>query len=1106
MVKKIQAEMSTKIALDLMGATQSIKGLTSAVKSSQSAWKSQEAMFKSTGESVKAAETRYDGLGKAIGNQEQKIELLKKRQSELQGNTKETAQAYLKYQEQIDKAKTQLASMQGQQERAKSAMEYQNSGLAKLQSSYRETSRVSQSYVERLQAEGKTAEANKARISGYKNSITNLTKQLQLQEKELSRVATESGQTSSAYAKQKVRVNETAASLAKARNNMDNLNDEMKKANPSIFTRMKTAITGMNKEGAKTHSLFKSVLSANLITNVIQSGWSKLTGAIGSAKDSAMAYATAQQTMNATWLTLTGNAKQGQKMVDMTNQMAVSAANSTDMVDSMNQKFFAINKNADKTKELTQSVLTLQDAFGQSDDAVMNFSTQFAQMLANGKVGAQDMMSFVNTFPVLRTNLLKTEQQITGNHKMSMKQMNDLMSAGKISSEVMSKVLQDTAKQYGAATENFGKTIPGMTRTIKSQMPVLMGEITKPLLNAQNPVMATISGWVTSSKTSGMFKTLGKTFSDGLNGTINAFMGDGKGAANSVVNSLNASIEKLNSGIDIMFTYLRDHASDIKRIGSDSWEIVKALGSGVWDVFKATLSTINQLLGNTSKSGKEARDPLKQIKDILDWMVEHKSGIRAFGSVLAGLWMTKKVVGFGSAIHSVYTNLKKMTGLDLSGLKDNLGSLTSGDSFKGIGQSIKSAGGLKGLSTAGKIGTGLAGAGIAVDAGVDIYTAITSKNKTEKFEKYGSGIGKAIGGGIGLFFGGPLGAAVGTKIGGLIGKWGGQGSKKFMDGWNKSTKKKPEDWLAGLGWDAHKMSTKIGRWWDSVRKMNVAEQKKQQNEQIKANREAQKAWNSFWSKINKGWGSFWSGVHDKASSGMSKVKSVTESGVNWVALKFKNGWSGIKTTTSSVFQGVHDAISSPMEKARSAVATAIAKIKGLFDFKISWPHIPLPHFSISGSANPIDWIKKHETPHVSVEWHANGGLLDRPTLLGITGKTMHIGGEAGPEMIMPLSVSKASRSWQLLGQAVNHINRQNQSQINVSGNDHDTELENQVSQLIGLVGNLVGNTTAILQALAGKGDEINVQQLIAKLLPGISTQQLRRQGLVERGLSIERSI
>ncbi|MCQ0115049.1 lytic transglycosylase, partial [Pediococcus acidilactici] len=168
-----------------------------------------------------------------------------------------------------------------------------------------------------------------------------------------------------------------------------------------------------------------------------------------------MEYAKAQQTMNASWLTLTGNAKEGQKMVNMTNDMAASFANSTDMVNDLNQKFYSISDSSKTTKQLTTDVLTLQDAFGKTDDEVKNFSTQYSQMMANGKVSAQDMMSFVNVFPKIRTELLKTEQKISGNHNLSMKQLNDMISNGKVSSKVMQQVMDGMQKKYSSATANF---------------------------------------------------------------------------------------------------------------------------------------------------------------------------------------------------------------------------------------------------------------------------------------------------------------------------------------------------------------------------------------------------------------------------------------------------------------------------------------------------------------------------------------------------------------------------------------------------------------------------------------------------------------------------
>ena len=88
--------------------------------------------------------------------------------------------------------------------------------------------------------------------------------------------------------------------------------------------------------------------------------------------------------------------------------MAQAAANSTEMVDGMNQKFYAVTHNTELTKQQTQAILTLQDAFGQTDAAVENFATQWAQMIANGKVQGQDMMSIINVFPEMKNQLKRS--------------------------------------------------------------------------------------------------------------------------------------------------------------------------------------------------------------------------------------------------------------------------------------------------------------------------------------------------------------------------------------------------------------------------------------------------------------------------------------------------------------------------------------------------------------------------------------------------------------------------------------------------------------------------------------------------------------------------
>lgn len=224
MANKIQATMSTEIALNTLGASDSIKRLTQLVGSATSAWKAQEAQLKSAGDSLGAAKAKYDGLSESITRQQAKIDSLKREQSELKGNTSETAAQYLKYQQQIDQATTKLASMESQQQKAKSSLDYYKSGLAGLQQQFRQQNEASETYIKRLQAEGKENEANAEKSKLLKNSVENLTKQYKTQEDMLQKIAAESGKTSSEYLLQKKRLDETATSLANAKANASRFN------------------------------------------------------------------------------------------------------------------------------------------------------------------------------------------------------------------------------------------------------------------------------------------------------------------------------------------------------------------------------------------------------------------------------------------------------------------------------------------------------------------------------------------------------------------------------------------------------------------------------------------------------------------------------------------------------------------------------------------------------------------------------------------------------------------------------------------------------------------------------------------------------------------
>lgn len=163
------------------------------------------------------------------------------------------------------------------------------------------------------------------------------------------------------------------------------------------------------------------------------------------------------------------------------------------------------------------------------------------------------------------------------------------------------------------------------------------------------------------------------------------------------------------------------------------------------------------------------------------------------------------------------------------------------------------------------------------------------------------------------------------------------------------------------------------------------------------------AWfNATWQSISAWFSSVLSAISSTASSVWNGILSTIQSIVNGISNVISNVWDTIKSVTSSVWNGIKSAIEGPINTAKDAVGRAIDAIKGFFNFKISWPHIPLPHFKISGSANPLDWIK-NGVPKISIDWYAKGGILTRPTVFGMNGNSLMVGGEAGKEAVAPLS-------------------------------------------------------------------------------------------------------
>lgn len=172
-------------------------------------------------------------------------------------------------------------------------------------------------------------------------------------------------------------------------------------------------------------------------------------------------------------------------------------------------------------------------------------------------------------------------------------------------------------------------------------------------------------------------------------------------------------------------------------------------------------------------------------------------------------------------------------------------------------------------------------------------------------------------------------------------------------------------------------------------------------------------WSGAWETIKSTISTVWDAIQSVSQTVMGALQSYISNTLNAISGAVSAVWNGIKATVEFVltsiynnvtntWDGIKNAIGSAINGAKDLVSSAISAIQGLFNFSISWPHIPLPHFSVSGSANPLDWLSQG-VPSISVELYAKGGIMTKPTIFGSNGNNLMVGGEAGNEAVLPLN-------------------------------------------------------------------------------------------------------
>lgn len=154
---------------------------------------------------------------------------------------------------------------------------------------------------------------------------------------------------------------------------------------------------------------------------------------------------------------------------------------------------------------------------------------------------------------------------------------------------------------------------------------------------------------------------------------------------------------------------------------------------------------------------------------------------------------------------------------------------------------------------------------------------------------------------------------------------------------------------------------------------------------------------SIWNGIKSVSSSVWNGIKLTISNVVNTIKSTVSNVFNGVKSTISNIFNSIKSTATSIWNGIKNAIMNPINTAKSAVSRAMDAIKSAVNVLLK-PKLKLPHISVSGSFS----LNPPSVPKIGVEWYAKGGIMTSPTMFGMNGNRAMIGGEAGPEAILPL--------------------------------------------------------------------------------------------------------
>ena len=484
----IQSTMSTKIEVDQQQAANEVENLTHKFKDLTAQWKAEEATAKASGDTVAAAKARYEGLSQTLEVQKQRVQALQREREAMQNEmrssatiTKEQTDELNQLDKKLTSTTNKLTSLSNQQARAKRSFEYASSGLKELRNEYYTNNRAIDSHVEKLKAEGNTAEAQKVKLAGLKQSLANLAKQQSATKKLADETAKSEGRNSNLYLRRITDYNKVSAAMMRTKKQASELSHSLNPPQTSgwdFFKRKILDVDGAEKQAAQHAQRIKGVFSGAFLGNLTASVLPSLQNELQKITTTGMKAAQVGMAMQARWKNIGVSATGIKQLSNQVGQLKANTNLTAQSVNALQSRFYGMTHSVKQTQILTKGVASLTDQLKLSDKQANAFAGGLSRVESSGKVTSRSLGRLEKQAPGLTAAMSKASG-------MSQQKFKELVDSGKMTTDQFNGYLKTAAKNYNSNSAAFGKSAAGAQHKIRAEWTTTQAALAKPLVKVE---------------------------------------------------------------------------------------------------------------------------------------------------------------------------------------------------------------------------------------------------------------------------------------------------------------------------------------------------------------------------------------------------------------------------------------------------------------------------------------------------------------------------------------------------------------------------------------------------------------------------------------------